>query len=150
MIPFKKYITEAKIKPENPLYGTERDPRLDINIEYKSSSDPLMASVLSTGPNVVKYTGGQYGRERLTPEERTKRKLQSTLASNKRRKATKNVDQSEAQRTGPIRTQQEVGNILGLTKSRTSAIEKEALGKLKATMNALGWNPENISKPWSH
>jgi hypothetical protein len=31
-----------------------------------------------------------------------------------------------------------------------SAIEKEALGKLKATMNALGWNPENISKPWSH
>jgi hypothetical protein len=147
---FKQFITEAKIKPENPLYGTERDPRLDINVPYKTSSDPLMASVMSTGPDVVKYTGGQYGREKLTAEERAKRKLESTLASNKRNKATSRVKESESQRTGSIRTHQEVANILGLTKSRAHAIEKEALGKLKATMNALGWNPENMSKDWSY
>jgi hypothetical protein len=150
MISFKKYISETKIKPENPLYGTENDPRLNINIPYKTSSDPLMARVMSTGPDVVKYTGGQYGRQRLTPEERAKRKKESTLASNKRKKETSRVKESESRKTGAIRTHQEVANILGLTKSRAHAIEKEAIGKLKTTMKALSWNPENLTKPSSY
>jgi hypothetical protein len=141
---FKEHIfEESKIPPENKLYGTPRDPRLDIKRSYKTSiEDPLMSRVMSSSP-----VPNPKKKESLSKEERARRKLESTLASNKRLKGTGNVYTSESERTGPIRTLQQVGNILGgVDKKRVQASEKNAFDKIRKAMASLGWTPENIKK----
>jgi hypothetical protein len=72
------YLKKQSIPPENPLYGTEKDPRLDINKEYKTSEDLLMKSAMTSGDD-VSYMGlkGIKGEPKFSKEELQRRRAES-------------------------------------------------------------------------
>jgi len=150
---FKEMLIQEgrKIKNLDPRYGTTKDPRLDITSDkvYKESGSGtgIWRSGLGHNPNVF---GVQSEKPIMTDAERTEadianrsREFAKRKKGSSREELKNRFDPFTATMTVP-----EIGEKLGLSKSRTDAILKGALAKIKT---ALGrdFDPSEYSNEFS-
>lgn len=89
---------ERKIAPENPLYGTKNDPRLDITREYKTSeSDPEMMRVMTAGKD-LSYLGlrGYKGKPKYSKEELASRRAEAIKRARAKEKEKRRQEKYES------------------------------------------------------
>ena len=146
---FNQIISEArKIKPLDPRYGTDKDPRLDITSDeaYKQSGSGtgIWRAGIGHNPDIF---GVNPRREIMSAEEREK-----ADATNRQRefaKREKGRSREELQnRFDPYTTNMtlpEIGKKMGITKGRVDSIIRAALAKIAKQLAATNFDPSAYS-----